>query len=95
MQANATQRTADEPASTLFFGHHLNDVAWIDEHGRRRLALHEAAVLQSFPVDYPWQGTRTKRFEQVGNAVPPLLAAHVIAEAAGVPLAAAGSERAA
>jgi len=110
-QDNACLRTLDEPAGTMLFGHHLNEVRWyklrpgatVDTARRAgrpvlgavdagktefepepiRIQQAEAAVLQSFRPDYPWQGTKTKQFEQIGNAVPPLLAAHVIGALVG------------
>jgi DNA (cytosine-5)-methyltransferase 1 len=45
------------------------------------VTLEEAAILQGFPPDYPWQGTKTQRSTQVGNAVPPPFARAVLAEA--------------
>lgn len=41
---------------------------------RRRVTDREAARLQTFPDWYDFAGTETKRFNQIGNAVPTLLA---------------------
>ncbi|WP_405627001.1 DNA cytosine methyltransferase [Streptomyces sp. NBC_01396] len=91
-QSNATVRHADEPAGTLFFGHRANECTWVADPGPSvpdgvqpsapapiKITAREAGVLQSFPADYPWQGNKGQMFSQIGNAVPPRLAAHLLA----------------
>ncbi|MFG2996562.1 DNA cytosine methyltransferase [Streptomyces sp. NPDC048340] len=100
-QANATVRSVEEPAGTLFFGHRANECVWVAEPPTAetgadgpsgpapeaiRITAAEAGALQSFPADYPWQGTKGQQFSQIGNAVPPRLAAHLLAPHVGVTL---------
>lgn len=40
----------------------------------RRMSCRELAIVQSFPLDYEFIGTRSSVYRQIGNAVPPLLA---------------------
>lgn len=51
--------------------------------GAVRVTIEQAACLQGFPDNYPWQaaGSRSAAFRCIGNAVPPPLARAVMAEA--------------
>lgn len=44
----------------------------------RRLRTAELAALQAFPADYRFEGNRRQRVRQIGNAVPPPVAAHAV-----------------
>jgi len=43
----------------------------------RTLSVRECANLQTFPKDYVFMGASARQFTQVGNAVPPILAAQI------------------
>ena len=45
----------------------------------RRLRTPELGALQGFPADYEFAGSRRERVRQIGNAVPPPLAAVMVA----------------
>jgi DNA (cytosine-5)-methyltransferase 1 len=61
---------------------------------RRRLTVREGARLQSFPDWFEFTGPEGSQFNQIGNAVPPLLA-KAVAEKVMLCLENAGSEDAA
>lgn len=46
-----------------------------------KVTVAELGILQGFPADYPWFGTKTQQAKQCGNAIPPQLARACILEA--------------
>ncbi|WP_229880671.1 DNA cytosine methyltransferase [Streptomyces alanosinicus] len=82
-------RTSDTPAATVtgkVSRNKLYDLKGFDENGepelgpeQDRFSLREAGLLQTFPVEYPWRGTDVA--QQIGNAIPPLLAIHILCTA--------------
>lgn len=77
------RRTSKEPAFTVTGKVSRNRLV---SNGREldRLKFSEAGRLQTFPANYPWSGKDVS--QQIGNAIPPRLAAHVLAAALGIEL---------
>ncbi len=84
-RTNAPIRSVTEPVPTSFFGNRANECVWTTTGPAEttpsaiRITAKEAGILQSFPPIYPWQGNKGQRFSRIGNAVPALFAAHLIA----------------
>ena len=47
---------------------------WIHPEHNRAVSVREAARLQTFPDSFVFEGTKDSQYQQVGNAVPPVLA---------------------
>ena len=47
---------------------------WIHPEHNRAVSIREAARLQTFPDSFRFEGTKDSQYQQVGNAVPPILA---------------------
>lgn len=75
---NRGRRGSDEPAATVT-GKVTRNRLEMEDGTTRKLTLQEAGRLQTFPLDFPWSGNDVG--QQIGNAIPPRLAAHVLAAA--------------
>jgi DNA (cytosine-5)-methyltransferase 1 len=62
------------PSTTVFAHLEKDGNRFIHPEQQRTITPREAARLQSFPDDYIFEGPLNKKFKQIGNAVPPLLA---------------------
>lgn len=62
-----------------------------DQH--RTISIREAARIQSFPDWFVFQGSYSQQYDQVGNAVPPLLARAVAVELCAMLRAEQGAQR--
>lgn len=60
----------DAPSGTVV---NVRKSMWIHPTLDRAVTVREAARLQSFPDSFEFLGTKDSQFQQVGNAVPPLL----------------------
>jgi site-specific DNA-cytosine methylase len=67
----------DLPAPTILGMPDHSSTGLIHPDEVRCLGLNECAALQSFPSQTPFRGSARAQYQQVGNAVPPLLGAAI------------------
>lgn len=61
----------NQPSGTVV---NVRKSMWIHPVKDRAVSIREAARLQTFPDSFVFVGTKDKQYQQVGNAVPPILA---------------------
>jgi DNA (cytosine-5)-methyltransferase 1 len=61
----------DKPSGTVV---NIRKSMWIHPKKSRAISIREAARLQSFPDSFIFEGSKDSQYQQIGNAVPPLLA---------------------
>jgi DNA (cytosine-5)-methyltransferase 1 len=61
----------EEPSGTVV---NVRKSMWIHPEHNRAVSIREAARLQTFPDSFVFEGTKDAQYQQVGNAVPPILA---------------------
>ena len=61
----------DEPSGTVI---NVRKSMWIHPTLNRAISIREAARLQTFPDSFVFCGSKDKQYQQVGNAVPPIMA---------------------
>lgn len=61
----------DEPSGTVV---NVRKSMWIHPILDRAISVREAARLQTFPDSFVFCGSKDKQYQQVGNAVPPIMA---------------------
>lgn len=66
-----------EPSGTVV---NVRKSMWIHPIKHRALSIREAARLQTFPDSFVFMGTKDSQYQQVGNAVPPILAKAIAEE---------------
>lgn len=72
---NRSRRRGNRPAFTVTGKVTRNKIV-PDRGSTRGITPAEAGILQTFPENYPWEGKDLS--QQIGNAIPPRLAAHVL-----------------
>lgn len=61
----------DQPSGTVI---NIRKSMWVHPVLDRAVSVREAARLQTFPDSFIFCGTKDKQYQQVGNAVPPIMA---------------------